>query len=266
MIKWWGGILALVLLGLWLLTCAASAESANLVQNGSFEEGFVQGVGKGWTGFQNGGDIVYGFQSDDWDRAVFDGEYSQLIKLDTGGVGGSQPDRYAGIYQVVDVVPNARYMFSFYGLVRSTEGTEKQSGYNYRVQVGYDFNGGTDPWAVTNWVEMDRWREHPMDKPGRFDSYAHGVTTTSDKLTIFIRVWKKFPTAHETAMVNLDAISLLGPAPARKATSATPQPQEPSSPPTLPQTGGGSPWLFAGLALGLIGVGLHMLRVLRFHA
>ncbi len=257
----WTRALSLSLVAFWLLTLVVSAQSMNLMKNGSFEDGFGDdGVGVGWTSFNNGGEIAYGFRSDDWDPAVFDGAYSQLINMHTASVGGSQEDRYAGIFQVVNVVPDARYMFSVYGLVRSTEGTEQDSSYNYRVQIGYDYTGGTDPWAVTDWTEMDRWHEYPMDKPGRFDSYAHGVTATSDKLTIFIRVWKKFPTARESVVINLDAISLLGPAPAGAGAAAA---ADGAKGATLPQTGGGSLLPVIGLGLGLLGLGLTGMRVAR---
>jgi hypothetical protein len=253
----WSGILALVIVGLIMLTNAASAQSMNLIRNGSFEEGFVQGVGVGWTSFDNGGNIVYGFRPDDWAPAVFDGQFSQLINLHTMSLGESQENRYAGIYQVVAVAPNTPYMFSLYGLVRSTEGTEQQSSYNYRVEVGFDFNGGTDPWAVTNWIEMDRWHEYPMDQPGRFDSFARAMTTTSNRLTVFIRVWKKFPTVGEAAVVNLDAINLLGMAPSTVA------PAVPVDRPMLPATGVSNVLPFLGLGLGLLGVGLTGVRLLR---
>jgi hypothetical protein len=253
----WGMILALVLIGLMMLTGVASAQAGERVRNGGFEEGFHQGVGIGWTSFNNGGDIAYGFRPDEWDPVVFEGQFSQLINLHTMAVGGSQKDRYAGIYQVVDVVPNARYMFSLYGLVRSTEGTEGESSYNYRVEVGFDVNGGTNPWAVTEWIEMDRWREYTMERPGRFDSFARGVTAGSDKLTIFVRVWKKFPTTGESAVVNLDAISLLGPAPAGVAHAAA------VDVPMLPETGVTNVLPFLGLGLGLLSAGLTRRRMLR---
>jgi hypothetical protein len=248
----WGRILALVIIGLMVLSNVASAQAGERIKNGGFEEGFVQGVGAGWTSFNNGGDIAYGFRPDEWDPVVFEGQFSQLINMHTTSVGGSQKDRYAGIYQVVDVAPDARYMFSLYGLIRSTEGTEAESSYNYRVEVGFDLNGGTDPWAVTEWIEMDRWREHPMDRPGRFDSFARGVTATSDKLTIFVRVWKKFPTIGESAVVNLDAISLLGPAPAGAPVDSA----------VLPETGVVNSLPLLGLGLGLVGAGLTGRRLL----
>ena len=172
---------------------AASAESTNVIKNGSFEEGFVSGVGRNWSTFANGGSASYGYHDDTWAPVVYDGKHSQLLEIHTKGVTGSELDRYMGIYQVVDVVPNQSYLFSMYGLIRSTEGTELESEWNYRVQVGLDYSGGKDFNAVTNWVEVP-WHEWPRLEPGEIESYSQGVTTTSNKLTVFIRVWKKFPT------------------------------------------------------------------------
>ncbi len=240
-----------------------SAESVNVIKNGSFEEGFVGGVGEYWEAFDNGGPAAYGAQPDPREPVVLDGDYSQLMTLHTKAVGGSAPDRYMGLYQVADVVPDARYMFSFYGMVRSTEGSEVDSRWNYRIQVGFDMKGGTDPNAVTEWTEMD-WPEYEMTSPGSMQSYAQGVTATDDRMTVFIRLWKKFPTVDEKVEVNIDAVSLVGPS--RKAASseeATPQKEIVEASPTpaeeearLPDTGGGSvlPLLGAVLAVVVMGV------------
>ena len=172
-----------------------------------------------------------------------------------------------GIYQVVDVVPDARYMFSFYGMVRSTEGSEAKSRWNYRIQVGFDPQGGTDPSAVTEWTQMD-WPEHEIMSPGAMQSYAHGVTATSDKMTVFIRLWKKFPTAGEEVDVNIDAVSLVGPrswkstldekaTPEEEAAEETPAPVEER----LPDTGGGTVLPLVGILLTVVIVGIGGTRL-----
>jgi len=150
-----------------------------------------------------------------------------------------------------DVVPGSRYMFSFYGMVRSTEGSELRSKWNYRVQVGFDYDGGSDPDAVTEWVQMDNWPETYRLSPGSFQSYAHGVTATSDKLTVFIRVWKKFPTVGEEANINIDAVSLVGPTPGAEP------------PPALPKTGAGYLLSFAGVGLATLAITLTGVRLRR---
>ena len=189
----WSIALMLVIGALLIFVPALSAESVNVLQNGSFENEFSSlGVGRHWTAFNNGGRANYGYHADSWAKTVYEGRFSQLIEINTLGMGGSDKDRYSGIYQVADVVAGQRYMFSLYGLVRSTEGTELDSKWNYRIQVGFDYHGGTDPWAVTEWTEMP-WVEYPRLSPGRYLAYAHGVTTTTDKITVFIRGWKSSP-------------------------------------------------------------------------
>ncbi|MBM3188426.1 MAG: hypothetical protein FJZ90_06860 [Chloroflexi bacterium] len=249
----------LALVGLLLLATAVSAESVNVLKNGSFEEEFINGVGKYWTAFDNGGFASYGWHDDTWHKVVYDGAHSQLLELHTKAVGGSQADRYMGIYQTADVVSGRRYMFSLYGMVRSTEGSEQQSSWNYRVQVGFDYDGGTDPWAVTDWWEMS-WPEYPRLSPGRIQSFARGVTATSNKLTVFIRVWKKFPTVGQEANINLDAVSLVGPAPAAAVAAAVaPQPAQAG----IPQTGAGDLLPLAGVALAVVAIALTGRRLLR---
>ncbi|MFO7918230.1 MAG: hypothetical protein R6V13_09130 [Anaerolineae bacterium] len=238
-----------------------SAESVNVIKNGSFEKGFVDGVGEHWGTFNNGGPATYSYQPDPREPVVFDGEYSQLMTLHTRGVGGSEPDRYMGLYQVVDVVPDARYMFSLYGLVRSTEGTETESRWNYRLQVGFDPEGGTDPNVVTEWTQLD-WPEYELRNPGPMQSHAQGVTATGHRMTVFIRLWKKFPTVDEEANVNIDAVSLVGPS-RKEAISeeATPE-KEIEEETRLPDTGGGTALPLVGLMLALVIMGVAGTRLL----
>ena len=250
-------LLTLAMLALLVFSPAASAESVNVLTNGSFEEPFVYGVGQGWGTFNNGGHASYGYHDDTWEKVIKDGEHSQLLELHTKAVGGSHRDRYMGIYQTVDVVPGKRYMLSFYGMVRSTEGPVYKSGYNYRVEIGFDYDGGTDPFAV-EYTEMDQWPEYEgMLTPGSFSSYAHGVTTTSDKITVFIRLWKKFPTAHEQAIANIDAVSLYGPAAAVTTTASTAD----DSPETLPDTGANLLLPVIGMLLAVAVIALASVRI-----
>ncbi|HHX65754.1 MAG TPA: hypothetical protein GX702_12785 [Chloroflexi bacterium] len=246
--------LAFVTLIAFLLSIrVVSAQSVNVLRNGSFEGEFVHGVGEGWTAFHNGGDASYGYGADDRASAVFDGDYTQLLEIHTLGVGGSQPDRYSGIYQTATVVPGASYMFSVYGMVRSSVGSAEGSNYNYRLYVGFDYDGGTDPQRVTEWHEFP-WSEYEIESPGPLQSYSRGVTATSDRITVFIRALKKFPTVGERVLYNLDAVSLVGPDgavhPAEAAADA----------PMLPQTGAGSVLTLVGVALASLALGIRRLR------
>ncbi len=252
--KWYISLL-LCLAILFVFAGAVSADSINVIRNGSFEEGFTDGIGQYWSTFHNGGSVSYGYHDDTWGPVVYDGDHSQLLEINTTGVTGSQPDRYMGIYQVVSVVPNQPYSFNIYGLIRSTEGIEQESEWNYRVQVGFDYAGGTDPSAVTDWVEMP-WHEWPRLSPGAFQSYSRAVTPTSNKLTVFIRAWKKFPTVGQEGNINIDAVSFLGPSPV--ASTAALQPT-----PVLPTTGLAIGIPLLGLGLGGAAIGLTSRRLRR---
>ena len=257
-------VAVVVLICLLTMTLTVSAETVNVLENGSFEGPFVGGVAEGWTAFNNGGLAGYSYSDDVWEKTVYDGEHSQLLAIHTKAVGGSEYDRYNGIYQTVNVVPGQRYMFSFYGMIRSTEGHVDKSGYGYRVEIAFDDQGGSDPWAPLAWQEMDRWPEYALKAPGVFQGYAHGVTPTTDKMTVFIRVWKKFPTVQRETWVNLDAVSLLGPsagvAQAEAVTTDAATTEE------MPDTGAGYLLQMVGAVLGIAAVGLTGRRLARGRA
>jgi len=188
---------------------------AELLSNGDFEDGFTyrEGcgmVGKGWQCFTNGGAAAYGFYDDMWDPVVWDGEHSQLIEINTKEIGGD-PDRYAGIFQTVDVIPGQTYEFTIRGLLRADDNDPDP--WRYRVQVAFDHSGGDDWTAVSEWIELP-WNDyHPRTNPGAFNEYTTQVKAQSDRLTVFVRVWKKWGVWYRELDVNLDGISLFGPAP-----------------------------------------------------
>jgi len=241
----WSALIVISLISFLLTGLVVQAERGNVIKNGGFEEEFLNGVATHWGSFQNGGLADSNFHDDDWAPVVYEGEHSQLIEISTLAYGGSEKDRYAGIYQVVDVVPEARYEFMLYGMIRSTEGTEDDSEYGYRVEVGFDYDGGTDWQAVTNWTEMP-WPEYPRLEPGAWKNYYATVYPTSGKLTIFIRAWKKFATARQEGLVNIDTVSLTG-----EISTGEPAPTEvpttEEAPDSMPVTG-------LGLAIPIIGV------------
>lgn len=190
--------------------------------NGSFEGGFapIPGcgmVGKGWGCFTNGGAVTYGFYDDQWAPVRADGAHSQLIEMNTMQPAASEPDRYAGIYQTVKVVKGASYQFKASGLVREAlkDGNKpdpKDDRYRYRVQWGYTADGSTDWTGVTNWVELPWDKIDPRTAPTGLQSFATTFVAPSDRITLFIRLWKKWGTVYREIDFNIDAISLWGPA------------------------------------------------------
>lgn len=211
---------SLLVVGLWLAATAMPVFSQegtgvqNLIVNGGFEQGFQGqfGVGYGWGAFSNGNAAV-GWNDDDWKPVVIAGDHAQLIEIRNA----ADRDRYAGIYQTVAVVPGQSYKLTIKGLIRSAEGDIKVSDYGYRLQYGVDYEGGT-AWELVpekNWQEIF-WDEQPLNDPVngayRFETFETTLTAKSDKLTLFIRAWKKWLN-NGSGLYDLDEISLVGPAP-----------------------------------------------------
>ena len=186
----------------------------DLIVNGGFEGGFQEefGIGYGWGGFSNGNAVV-GWNFDDWQAVIPEGQYAQRIEIRNA----SEIDRYAGIFQTVSVVPGQQYKLTIRGLVRSTEGDIDTSDYGYRVQYAVDPGGGT-AWELVNgsaWQELP-WDEQPMTETDsgafRHETYETTVTATGDRLTLFIRGWKKWIN-NGSGVYDIDSVSLIGPAP-----------------------------------------------------
>jgi LysM repeat protein len=214
--------LALALLGSLTLVGASglAVVEQELLVNGDFEGGFTYvpgcgNVGNGWGCFTNGGTVDYGFYDDQWKPVVASGVHSQLIELNTMQYAASESDRYAGIYQTVGLVKGAAYQFKIKGLIR--EGLKSghvvggsDDRYRYRVQWGYTADGSTDWTKVINWVELPWDKIDGRTSPTGLQSFSATFGAPSDRITLFIRVWKKWGTVYRELDVNLDAISLFG--------------------------------------------------------
>jgi hypothetical protein len=203
-----------------------------MLTNGNFEGGFshVPGcgtVGQGWGCFTNGGSVTYGFYDDQWAPVVADGAHSQLIELNTMQFAASEPDRFAGIYQTVHLVRGGTYQLRLSGLMREHNPDAAEDPYRYRVQWGYTTDGSTDWSAVTNWVELPWDKIDDRLSPTGMESYSTSFVAPSKNITLFFRVWKKWGTTHKELDVNLDAISLFGPAKKPPVRPDGPPPVEP---------------------------------------
>jgi hypothetical protein len=244
-------------------------QAANLIANGDFEVGFVEGIGIGWERFATGS-VQAGWQADTWEAVVFDGEHAQLLVLKDA----TQNDRYVGIFQTVTVAPDTDYVLTLRGLVRSDEGSISASNYGYRLQYGIDYAGGGD-WQSSDiqWIELP-WDEQPRTVPPvggyRLDSYAATVKSQGPKLTVFIRGWKKWVGAAE-GNYDINSVSLIlasampatgTPIPSSPAATALPGTSgaEPTPVPHMPQTGSPIP-IVGNSALALASVLLVVLLV-----
>ena len=190
------------------------SEEVQFLSNGGFESGFSETpagmVGKGWSSFENGGQAAYGFYDETWGPVVADGEHSQMIEINTYDRGVSDADRYAGIYQTVKgLTRGATYRLSVQGMLRVLADDVDRENYGYRVQWGFT-EGATDWKAVSNWVEIPWDTIYTRLDPGGLDSYRTAFQAPSPKITLFLRVWKKWGTLNRELDTNLDAIKLYG--------------------------------------------------------
>jgi hypothetical protein len=218
--------------------------------NGGFEEGFVegQGMGTGWGRFQNG-NVHAGWYDDTWFKVVYEGEHAQLLELKDA----QEPNRYAGIFQTVSVVPNAEYELTLHGLVRSDEGSPDVSSHGYRMQYAIDYQGGINwegegiEWIDLNWDDQPR-EDLKGDNEYRMEEYKTKITAQADTLTLFIRGWKKWPDPRE-GNYDIDGVSLVGPQASSETPPPAPQPEPGDDQPTatpepaMPETGNESGFL-----------------------
>lgn len=175
-----------------------------ILTNDNFEGRFINGVARGWTPFQTDG--VLAIFSREVAPYINSGQAAQRITL----VGATQPNRYAGLSQQVDVVANQAHTLSLHGQVRSRIGDITQSSYGYRMQYGIDYAGGSRWERVKNWVELP-WDETPIVGANTtLLSYTTTITPPTGQLTLFVRGWNKWPDQTE-AQYSLDDVSLIGP-------------------------------------------------------
>jgi hypothetical protein len=195
--------------GLTATTTSAGGYGERL-SNGSFEEGFDgNGVGANWVGFNNGGAASYHFQDDSAPAFASDGKHSQLIEVSTMNNFVTDPERYAGIYQTVAVAAGTQYTLTMHGMLRVLTDDPDMNNWAYIVQWGMDPNGGTD-WSGVSWNDVPWQNTYDWQKPGPISDFNATLTAPSNKITLFIRALKKFPTRYRDLFVNLDGISLFG--------------------------------------------------------
>lgn len=188
-----------------------SCGGANLLTNGDFEGGFVDGVGKGWTAFNNGGRAIYGFYDEMWPLVIKDGEHGQLIEINTCCRAASDSDRVAGIYQVVGkLVKGATYELSLYGMMREEAAHPDEDPFRYRVQWGYAAADADPSQAdITNWQELPWDKIYVRTAPGTMAFFSVQFQAPADKIVLAFRAWKKWGTVQRELDVNLDAIKLV---------------------------------------------------------
>lgn len=208
----------------------------NRLANGDFEEGFGdQGVGLNWQSFTNGGAVV-SFSSEAAGPYVKSGDSAQRISI----AAASEPDRYGGIYQQVEVTPTQPYTLEMHGQIRTGVGDIQASSYGYRMQYAID-QTGSDNWRqlpAEAWVELP-WDEQLLGSPDvQFLAYTTVITPTTEELTLFIRAWNKWPDPG-LAEYTLDSLSLIGRSPGPVMLAAEAGPSDGNA--LIPVTGDNGP-------------------------
>jgi hypothetical protein len=182
-------------------------EIKNLLKNGDFEQGFDQGgVALEWEPFKNDGfQAIYANETFPY---VESGSNAQRVTI----VGATQYNRYAGIYQQVEVVPNEVYTLTLHGQIRSGQGDVNKSSYGYRIQYALS-PAGLQNWqnvAEGDWIELP-WDEQLLNASvTKFYSFTTTVAPTSPRITLFVRGWNKWPDQSE-GQYTFDSFSLVGP-------------------------------------------------------
>ena len=178
----------------------------NVLRNGDFEQGFQpNGVGLGWGNFNNSS-AVFSFHTGDWPSVMGEEQHTQFMRIRSAEL----PDRYLGIYQTANVLPGQTYTLSIRGLVRTNAGNVQHTDYGYRLEVGFDPLGGQNWKMVQDWIELPWDEQLRLEEEFRVDEFSTVVTARSDRLTVFVRAWKKWADAGEGAY-DVDDIRLVGP-------------------------------------------------------
>ena len=221
----------------------APVEPIDVITNGDFEKPWQQlnGVAPDWSPFTNG-EAVIGWYDEQWPEAVRSGEHAQLMEINQ--VSGDILDRIIAIYQTVDVAPNSDYELTIHAILRTDAPEPLRNKFEYEMNWGVDPFGEGDYKNVEEWVYMDLTEqlrigsngEFPDDKPLVYERITGTIRTgDTNKITLFIRGWKKFPTGTEVDF-NVDDVSLIGPAPgSQPAPEPTPALEAPAA--DMPQTG-----------------------------
>jgi hypothetical protein len=184
----------------------------NLVVNGSFEAGFTNGVGNYWQSYTNGGRADYGFYDEMWPPVVKDGAHSQLIEIHTKGMPLADPNRAAGIYQMVaGLTPGLTYQFSLWGEMREEAARPTEDAFRYRVQWGYaPAMPGASQASITTWTEVSWDTIYVRTSPGPMSYYSAKFVAPSSQIILAVQALKKWGTPYRELDVNLDAIQVQG--------------------------------------------------------
>ncbi len=253
--------------------------AGNVIINCSFEERNPAdpSIALNWERYSNG-QAWSQWYDETWDEAVRTGEHAQLMEIFQ--VEANVLDRVIAIYQTVNVAPNTSYTLTINAIMRSQVQPADRNRNEFEMHWGIDFSGQGNYDNVETWNLMpleEQFRlgstgEYPDDRPLFYQTITGTVQAgSSNRITLFIRGLKKFPTGAEVNF-DVDDVSLVGAAPTGTAQQLAPttgqvtnpavaNPQNsnlPTSGAILPKNVSGGALAVSGLVLIALGVGAVM--------
>lgn len=248
----------------------------NVIKNPGFEERDANsnnGVALNWEPYSNG-QAWFGWYDETWVEAVRTGKRAQLMEIFQ--VEANILDRVIAIHQTVDVTPNSSYSLTINAILRSQAQPDARNQNEVEMHWGIDFAGEGNYDNVETWNLMpltEQFRpgstgQYPDDKPLFYQTITGTVQTgSSNRITLFIRGLKKFPTGTEVNF-DVDDVSLVGVAAsgatqqlvpttgqANPSVSNQPVLNMPTSGAILPKNVSGGALAISGLVLIALGVG-----------
>lgn len=218
-------------------------EMEDVINNGDFEKRWqpLNGVAPDWKPFSNG-QADFGWYEEAWAEAVRKGQgHAQLMEIFR--VEANILDRVIAIYQTVDVVPDSEYELTIHAIMRSDAAAV------FRNQNEFEMHWGIDPYGEENYDNVEEWVLMPLTEQNRtgstppeevplvYERITGTVSTTgTNRITLFIRGLKKFPTGTEVNF-DVDDVSLVGPRPGGPVVVIEPDVPPVAEPPEVPQTG-----------------------------
>jgi hypothetical protein len=238
-------------------------QPVDLIKNGGFELPWTEdAVAPEWEGYRNG-QAWASWYKETWPEAIHNGEQAQLMEIFQ--VEPNILDRFIAIYQTVDVAPNSKYDLTFYAIMRSQVQAQDRNKFEFEMNWGVDYFGEGNFENVEDWVYIpleEQFRlgstgQYPEDVPLHYQIVTGTIYTKDmDKITLFIRGWKKFPTGAEVNF-DVDDVSLVGPAPGAPRPGPTvvitPQPSMPVTGTTSTRNVSGGVLALGGLVLIVLG-------------
>ena len=201
----------------------------NVIRNGGFEERNPtdNGIALNWERFSNG-QAWASWYDETWVEAVRTGKHAQLMEIFQ--VEPNVLDRVIAIHQTVNVVPNAAYSLTINAIMRSQAQAADRNKNEFEMHWGVDYAGEGNYENVEVWNRMlltEQFRlgstgEYPEDIPLFYETITGTIrTTNTNRITLFIRGLKKFPTGTEVNF-DVDDVSLVG-------SAGAPQPLVPTT-------------------------------------